>query len=69
VLELHGCPIDHDDAVNLYEALRAEGSAPARETAEAIRWGSRYGLAAELDADMRDAILRVVGTFSPPTLS
>jgi len=69
VFELHGCKIAHDDAVNLYDALRAEGSAAARETAEAIRWGSRYGLSAELDPDMRGVILKVIDTFSPTGFS
>ena len=68
MLELHGCEIDHDDAVQLYEALHAEGSAPSRETAEAIRWGSRYGLSAELDPDMRAAILKVIDIHCPNTL-
>ena len=63
MLRLHGCQIGHDDAVNLYEALRAEGTAPARETAEAIRWGSRYGISGDLEPDMRAAILKIIDAY------
>ena len=62
MLRLHGCKIGHDDAVNLYEALQAEGTAP-RETAEAIRWGSRYGLSEDLEPDMRAAILKIIDAY------
>jgi len=69
MLELHGCPIDHDDAVRLYDALYTEGSPASRETAEAIRWGSIYGVAAELEPDMRAALLRVVSVSASNRLT